>query len=107
MKALANACLCLALSGAAGAAPPTWLPPGGMTLANAVLQSEDLKELYLECDRMASATLLDMSAAAMCSVVSQQLLVIGFDGRAEALLAWWRQAVNVRRPQTVSHLTGQ
>lgn len=112
MKALAPACLCLVLSGAAGAAPPTWLPPEGMALGNAVLQSEDLKEVYLECDRMASTTLLDSSTAALCSVVAQRLLVIGFDGRAEALLAWWRQAVDMRHAmalaqRAVSHRAGR
>lgn len=35
--------------------------------------AEELKRVYLDCDRVASRMLLDMAAAAHCSMVSEEL----------------------------------
>jgi hypothetical protein len=56
------------------------------------LPVRDLKVRYLECDRLATRTVLDFGTAAHCSLVAEALLQRGFDGRFEDLLAWWKQA---------------
>ncbi len=58
------------------------------------LSVPELKAAYLECDQLASTTLLDSGTAATCSMVSEELLERGFDGNFKHLLAWWRSARN-------------
>jgi hypothetical protein len=62
-----------------------------------LLQVEELKATYLHCDRLSSRTFLDSSTAAHCSAVSERLRRIGFDGRGEAVLAWWKVMSEQRR----------
>ena len=50
-----------------------------------------LKTEYLECDRLATRTVLDAGTAAHCSRVAEALLQRGFGGRFEDLLAWWKE----------------
>ncbi|GAA4348506.1 hypothetical protein GCM10023165_34390 [Variovorax defluvii] len=51
---------------------------------------EELKRIYLQCDRVASRTLLDMATAAHCSMVSEELQHRVFGGDFDGLVAWWR-----------------
>ena len=51
---------------------------------------DELKRVYLACDRAASRTVLDPSTAAHCSIVGEALQQRAFDGSFEQLLAWWR-----------------
>lgn len=51
---------------------------------------EALQRTYLECDRVATHTLLDLGTAAHCSMVGEELKHRVFDGDFERLLAWWR-----------------
>ncbi|MFM8899669.1 MAG: hypothetical protein ACKOF9_06935, partial [Burkholderiales bacterium] len=85
------------LSGLSYAAPPTWLPPVELPDGTMLLQVEELKATYLQCDRLASVSFLDSSTAADCSVVAEKLRRIGFDGRADAVLEWWRSLSEDRR----------
>jgi hypothetical protein len=87
----------LMLSGLTHAAPPTWLPPAELPHGTALLQIEELKAVYLQCDRLSSTTFLDSSTAAHCSMASEQLRRIGFDGRSESVLAWWKMKADERR----------
>lgn len=89
------------------AAPPTWLPNDAMPLGVVILHVEDLKSLYLECDRMASKTFLDSGTAASCSVAAEQLRLMGFDGRGEAVLAWWRTITHERNLAASQSYLGQ
>jgi hypothetical protein len=97
----------VALTPPAAAAPPTWLPSDGMTVGNALLHIEELKEVYLECDRQASVGLLSAGIAASCSTVAVELQTMGFDGRAEALFGWWRAAVAQRRALAVERASSR
>ncbi len=54
------------------------------------LPMAELKAIYLDCDQLASATLLDFQTAMQCSIVSEELLKRGFGGSFEQLLQWWR-----------------
>jgi hypothetical protein len=51
---------------------------------------DNLKRVYLACDRAASRQLLDFGTAAHCSMVSEALQQRAFDGNFDRLLAWWR-----------------
>ena len=51
---------------------------------------EALQRTYLECDRVATNTRLDLASAAHCSMVGEELKHRVFDGDFERLLAWWR-----------------
>lgn len=53
-----------------------------------------LKEIYLECDHLASTTIVDSGMAATCSMVHEELLKRGFGNNFEQLLQWWRSARN-------------
>lgn len=53
---------------------------------------DELKSVYLTCERAASSTLLDFATAAFCSRHSEELLRRGFAGDFNLLLAWWREA---------------
>jgi hypothetical protein len=91
------------LAGFANAAPPTWLPPDGMPEGTVLLQIEELKAAYLQCDQLSSRTFLDSSTAAHCSVAAERLRRMGFDGRSEAVLDWWKAISNQNRiPTSVS-----
>ncbi len=85
------------LSGLAHAAPPTWLPSVEVPEGTVLLQVEELKATYLQCDRLSSKTFLDSSTAAHCSVASERLRRYGFDGRGDAVLAWWKVMSEERR----------
>ena len=67
--------------------------PPNRTHLRAVSVAE-LKANYLECDQLASSTLLDFSTAVECSMVSEELLDRGFGGSFKQLLEWWRSARN-------------
>ena len=56
---------------------------------------EELKTVYLECDRFATRTLLDLGHAAHCSMVGEELKHRVFGGDFERLLAWWREQKSV------------
>lgn len=56
----------------------------------ASMSIDQLKQLYLECDRVASSERLDTGTAVVCSLVSEALKKRAFDGSFERLLAWWR-----------------
>ena len=51
---------------------------------------EDLKRLYLECDRVSVARLLTQGEAMLCSTVYEALKRHAFDGDFDRLLAWSR-----------------
>jgi hypothetical protein len=51
---------------------------------------DELKQVYLVCDRTASRQILDMESAAYCSSVGEALQKRAFDGSFDQLLAWWR-----------------
>ncbi|VTU22441.1 hypothetical protein H6CHR_01789 [Variovorax sp. PBL-H6] len=51
---------------------------------------EALQRTYLECDRVATHTLLDLGSAAHCSMVGEELKHRVFDGDFDRLIAWWR-----------------
>ncbi len=90
---LATLCALTALSFAplvSHAAPPTWLPT--QSSETALSKVEELKAIYLECDRASMRMVLDATSAGMCSVAAEELRVTGFDGRFEDLYAWWRSA---------------
>lgn len=53
---------------------------------------EDLKGVYLACDRAATRTVLDVAAATFCSRYAEELLQRGFAGDFDMLLRWWREA---------------
>jgi hypothetical protein len=52
---------------------------------------DQLKAMYLRCERTASYGVLDGGDAANCSMVSEELLGRAFDGDFSRLLQWWRQ----------------
>ena len=83
--------------GLAQAAPPIWLPYAEMPEGTMLLQVEELKATYLHCDRLSSRTFLDSSTAAQCSLASERLRRVGFDGRGEDVLAWWSVMAQERR----------
>lgn len=56
----------------------------------AALTVDELKLLYLECDRSAGQTLLGAAEAAHCSMVHEELNQRGFGGDFRKLLAWWQ-----------------
>jgi hypothetical protein len=51
---------------------------------------DELKRVYLACDRVASQQLLDSSTAAHCSFAGEALQKRAFGGSFDQLLAWWR-----------------
>lgn len=51
---------------------------------------EELKRLYLECDRVSVARLLTQGEAMLCSTVYEALKRHAFDGDFDRLLAWSR-----------------
>lgn len=51
---------------------------------------DELKSLYLACDRAAMRGLLGSAAIAQCSVIYEELKRKAFDGDFEKLLAWSR-----------------
>ena len=56
----------------------------------AAVTVDELKLMYLECDRRAGQTLLGSSEAAHCSMVFEELKQRGFGGDFRHLLAWWQ-----------------
>jgi hypothetical protein len=56
----------------------------------AALTVDELKLIYLECDRRARQTLLDFAAAAHCSMTAEELKQRGFGGDFGRLLGWWQ-----------------
>lgn len=69
-----------------------WLALGGA--GHAALEAEagiaQLQQAWLQCDRLASTTLVDPGTAAQCSQVHEQLLQRGFEGDFRKMLAWWQ-----------------
>ncbi|MDM0003015.1 hypothetical protein QTI24_30830 [Variovorax sp. J22P240] len=53
---------------------------------------DDLKGVYLACDRAATHAVLDVAAATFCSRYAEELLQRGFAGDFDMLLRWWREA---------------
>jgi len=51
---------------------------------------DELKRVYLACDRVASQQLLDSATAAHCSFAGEALQKRAFGGSFDQLLAWWR-----------------
>ena len=50
---------------------------------------DQLKIAYLECDRRASASILDFEDATTCSRVHEELKRRGFGNDWTRMLAWW------------------
>lgn len=57
-----------------------------------VVPVDQLKAMYLRCERSAASGLMDLGDAAQCSTVEAELLGRGFDGDFSRLLQWWREA---------------
>ena len=57
----------------------------------AALTVDELKSLYLECERRAGQAPLGMSEAAHCSMAAEELKQRGFGGDFRRLLAWWQE----------------
>ncbi len=60
---------------------------------------EELKQVYLACDRMASRQVMDLASAAHCSSVGEALQTRAFEGNFDQLLAWWRVEKHVASGQ--------
>jgi len=56
----------------------------------AAVPIDELKRVYLACDRAASQQLLDSDTAAHCSFAGEALQQRAFEGSFDRLLAWWR-----------------
>ncbi|SDH70100.1 hypothetical protein [Variovorax sp. OV700] len=56
----------------------------------ASISVDELKQVYLACDRAASQQILDSGTAAHCSFVGEALQKRAFGGNFDQLLAWWR-----------------
>ena len=56
----------------------------------AALTVDELKVMYLECDHVASQTLLGPTEGAHCSMVAEELKQRGFGGDFGRLFAWWQ-----------------
>jgi len=85
---LGAAAAALVLMVAASPAPAQAPAPDRPHLASASIEA--LQRTYLECDRIATRTLLDLASAAHCSMVGEELKHRAFGGDFEQLLAWWR-----------------
>ena len=87
MRLTRTATLCFAqavlASGAAAQPAHPW---------HANLPLDQLKAVYLACDRRANAERLDPLDAQQCSVLAEALLQRGFAGDFDRLLSWWRTA---------------
>lgn len=57
-----------------------------------VVPVDQLKAMYLRCERSAASGLVDVGDAAQCSAVEEELLGRGFGGDFSRLLQWWREA---------------
>ena len=62
-------------------------PPSRAAFAS--VPEPQLKAAYLDCDRLASRTVLDPGSAAVCSVIAEELKHRVFGGEFDRLLAWW------------------
>lgn len=60
--------------------------PGHLT----VQTIDQLKTIYLDCDRRASVAMLDFGDAANCSMTHEELKQRGFGGDWNRMLAWWK-----------------
>ena len=80
--------MCVALA----ALTATAQPPDRSHLK--ALSEAQLKALYLECDQLASTTLLDSDTAADCSMVAEELLGRSFGSSFEQMLKWWHSVRN-------------
>lgn len=83
----------LSLSFAALVSVVTNARPSDSTQSSVVPVAE-LKAIYLECDHLASTSVVDFGMAATCSMVHEELLKRGFGNNFEQLLQWWRSARN-------------
>lgn len=54
------------------------------------LTVDELKLMYLECNRRAGQTLIGAAEAADCSMAAEELKQRGFGGDFGPLLAWWQ-----------------
>jgi len=52
--------------------------------------AEELKQVFLECERQASAGLIDLAGASQCSSGFEELKHRVFGGDFSRLLAWWQ-----------------
>jgi len=65
-------------------------PVTGSLPQKSASSAEQLKAIFLDCDRQASAGLLDMGVAVYCSLAYEELKRSVFDGDFNRLMAWWR-----------------
>jgi hypothetical protein len=87
------AMLCIAQLVAAGGSAAQPAPPAPPAQPwHAQLRLEQLKAVYLACDRRASTERLQVLDAQQCSVLAEALLQRGFAGDFDRLLGWWRTA---------------
>jgi hypothetical protein len=81
--------LLIAVASLALGAPVALAHPAAGEVAS--LPIDELKRIYLACDRAATRQLLDMHTAAHCSMVGEALQKRAFQGSFDDLLAWWRE----------------
>jgi hypothetical protein len=80
--------LLIAMTSLALSAPMAFAQAGADGIAG--MPIDELKRIYLACDRVATRQLLDMGTAAHCSMVGEALQKRAFDDSFDQLLAWWR-----------------
>lgn len=92
LGAVATALVLLAASPATAPAqaqaPSQVQAPNRQHLASASVEA--LQHAYLECDHIATHTLLDLASAAHCSMVGEELKHRVFGGDFDRLVDWWR-----------------
>jgi hypothetical protein len=73
--------------------------PQSAPVAEVRVQDADLEELFWICDHAAVARMVGPDEVALCSAVSERLLMERFGGDSEQLLEWWRanKAIEHRR----------
>jgi hypothetical protein len=73
--------------------------PQSAPVAEVRVQDADLEELFWICDHAAVTRMVGPDEVALCSAVSERLLMERFGGDSEQLLEWWREnkAIEHRR----------
>jgi hypothetical protein len=96
------ATLALALGAATCSAAPAGLLQDGEIAA---ASSAQLRVAYLECDRLATESLMPAALMLTCQRVSDVLLLRDFGADLERQLQWWRVAREAYRRDRESVLT--
>lgn len=88
MPSILHGRLLIATASLALGAPAAFAHAGAGEIVS--LPIDELKRVYLACDRAATRHVLDMDTAAHCSMVGEALQKRAFQGSFDDLLAWWR-----------------